>query len=153
MNIHFKTHFPWNGPDGKPEPTNFHAQLLAAHGLGDGPKKLHTIRRVNGKPRYREGMKLVLCMGSRFKPEPFLETVCTGTQLIEMHLVRLDYDLVLRTRMQHSNDKRYMTPQQMAVLASYDGLSWEQFEKWFSMDLLMRGNGTYQIVHWSDLRY
>ena len=86
MNINFKSHFPWPGADGQPEPTNFASQIL--NGMlstdPDKPKKLHTIRRIKAKPGYREGMKLVLQGGSRFKPVPFAETVCTGVQVLRL---------------------------------------------------------------------
>lgn len=150
MNIFFKTHFPWPGPDGQPEPTHFHSKILAGHGLGPGPGKLHTIRRVNGKPRYREDMKLVMCMGSRFKPVPFHETVCTGTQLIEMETMTTSYgSLFIAGRI----DGEEFSFAELETIAGNDGLTYVQFVKWFTLDLITRGPGTYQIVHWSDVRY
>lgn len=159
MRLNFKTHFPWNGRDGKPEPTFFRDKILLALDQHPEPeatslfldpdKKLHTIRRINGKPRYREGMKLTLCTGSRFKSEPFAETVCTGTQSVWMR-PRVIID---GCRLDLSVDGRHLDSHRMSVLALNDGLDTQSFFKWFLLDVITNGPGEYQLVHWGDVRY
>jgi len=41
----------------------------------------------------------------------------------------------------------------MRRLAENDGLSMEQFTKWFLLDVVTNGPGVYQIVHWTEVRY
>ncbi len=169
MNITFKTHFPWPGADGQPEPTHFCMQILNEVARDpDTPRaersyKLHTIRRVKDKPRFREGMRLVLQGGTRFKPVPFAETECTGTQMLHMELGWVDPSwleqkaerahLELTLSIHEPDDIRWLDETDIERLAKNDGLSLEQFARWFTLDLLMNGPSTYQIVHWSDVRY
>lgn len=171
MNINFKTHFPWPGADGKPEATFFREKILAgirpqmaqmtqmkaAHSktadVTDGAlrPKLHTIRRINGKPRYREGMKLTFSTGSRFKPERFGEAMCTGTQLLRMWIETTPFlnQLELCCFLGSTS----LTGVQQRALIANDGLTPAAFSKWFLLDLLTNGPGDYQVVHWTGLRY
>lgn len=162
MNINFKTHFPWNGPDGNPEPTLFATQIKNEVNRDPDTRrgeryryKLHTIRRINhGKPRFREGMKLTFSTGSRFKPERFGEAVCTGTQHLKMSLQVKDNRMELFVAICHpATIPIYLKPSKFAALAQNDGLSSENFTKWFAQDLIANGPGDYQLVHWTDLRY
>lgn len=160
MNITFKTHFPWNGPDGTPEPTHFANLIRVAMGervrldeLGDRLIKRHTIRRVpaNGRPRYREGMHLAFATGSRFKPEVFTTGTCTATQLITMDLLITNGGSHIYLR--HATGTAFNN-QEVVRLAHNDGLTMEQFTKWFTLDLITNGPGQFQIVHWSHhIRY
>lgn len=165
MNIHFKTYFPWPGADGQPEPTHFGLQIMNAFapnifspsrpGNVQG-KKLHTIRRLpnNGRPRYREGMRLVMCMGSRYEPQPFLEAECTGVQLLQMDMGEFAGGLSLGVRLvEHGSYCKPMDLTMIDKLAANDGLSREQFLKWFLADVIHCGPGTYQVVHWTKHRY
>jgi hypothetical protein len=150
MNINFKTHFPWPGADGQPEPTHFCEQILnEVSRPADIPRaersyKLHTIRRVKDQPRFREGMRLVLQTGSRFKPMPFAETECTGTQMLHMELeqkreeCRLNVRLILPATIPH-----LFTGHLLERLARHDGLSLENFVRWFTLDVLVNGPGYY----------
>lgn len=170
MNITFKTHFPWPGADGQPEPTHFADQIMNELVLRDGaPRaersyKLHTIRRVKDKPRFREGMRLVLQTGSRFKPMPFVETECTGVQMLHMGLYwtnpgwlepnpcRAHYEL--QVAVEQDSHMRWLDEDDMTRLARNDGFSsLEQFMRWFLLDQLMNGPGYYQLVHWTEVRY
>jgi hypothetical protein len=170
MNITFKTHFPWPGADGQPEPTHFAQQIINELVLRDGaPRaersyKLHTIRRVKDKPRFREGMRLVLQHGSRFKPMPFVETECTGVQMLHMSLLWNDPSWLeqkaeaahysLQIRIDHPDDVCWLTEEDVERLARNDGFSsLEQFTRWFLLDVLANGPGTYQLVHWTEVRY
>lgn len=170
MNINFKTHFPWAGADGQPEATGFREKILEGlRATGREPRaalprvggaeltpKLHTIRRVpaNGRPRYREGMKLVLCTGSRFKSVPFAETVCTGVQEVEMSVICDRGALVLAIALVHKGVNMYnLSGPSLKELSVRDGLTVESFTKWFTMDVITRGPGLYQVVHWTDVRY
>jgi hypothetical protein len=161
MNISFKTHFPWPGPDGNPEPTNFPQQIIEELVLRDGAErrsrryKLHTIRRVKAKPRHREGMKLVLQTGSRFKPRPFVETECTGTQMLHMECQPVRDTLALNVRLiLPGTVPHLLRGDKLEQLATNDGFaSLEQFTRWFTLDVLLHGPGYYQLVHWSDVRY
>jgi hypothetical protein len=162
MNITFKTHFPWPGADGNPEPTHFPDQIINELVLRDGaPRaersyKLHTIRRVKDKPRFREGMKLVLQTGSRFKPVPFVETACTGVQTLWME-ARPNLggvNLLIWVRDPEPGPARLLTAEQVSALAQNDGLLPYHFVRWFTLDLLHNGlEGTYQVIHWTEVRY
>ncbi len=160
MNINFKAHFPWPGADGKPEPTRFAESILMGLGIASGHfvspvKKLHTIRRVKREPRYREGMKLVLPGGTRYKPQPFVETECTGTQILEMHPTTHGSAIGLSIWVREPGVLRPpLHPDRMRNLALNDGFtSLEQFLKWFLADVITNGPGFYQVVHWTDVRY
>lgn len=161
MNLNFKTHFPWPGADGKPEPTYFKARILAGltQRRGDAENaavpKLHTIRRLkNGKARFREGMKLTFSTGSRFKPERFGEMVCTGVQRLQMeprpsyHGVNLLIHLDLGAPPMH-----LLSADELQTLAENDGLKPYDFMRWFTMDAIQNGPGVYELVHWTDVRY
>jgi len=165
MNLNFKTTFPWPGADGiYPAPTFFMDKILlsldqhpgddAARTLAPliGPApKIHTIRRINGeKARFREGMKLSMSTGSRFKPERFAEAVCTGTQEVLMEMVRLrEFGFELDVWV----DGRYIHRLDRGTLATNDGLTEEQFTKWFLLDQITHGPGLYELVHWTAFRY
>jgi hypothetical protein len=160
MNINFKTHFPWPGADGQPEPTRFADQIIQELVLRDGaPRaerdyKLHTIRRVKDKPRFREGMRLVLHTGSRFKPMPFVETECTGTQMLHMELEQKREECRLNVRLiLPATIPQLFTGHLLERLARHDGLSLENFVRWFTLDVLVNGPGYYQLVHWTEVRY
>jgi hypothetical protein len=161
MNITFKTHFPWPGADGNPEPTHFPDQIINELVLRDGapraerPYKLHTIRRVKDKPRFREGMRLVLQTGSRFKPMPFVETECTGTQMLHMEAPAVRDTLALNVRLiLPATVPHLLGGGQLERLARNDGFSsLEQFTRWFMLDQLVNGPGYYQVVHWTEVRY
>lgn len=163
MNISFKTHFPWNGRDGKPEPTFFPDKILLALDrhpepeitplLLDPAKKYHTIRRIKDKPRYKEGMKLTMCTGSRFKPVPFLETECTGTQEIIMEIQDWSAGGHPLSLAVFGQDGYRMSIAAVEVLAANDGLSARQFYKWFTMDCILNGPGRFQVVHWGNINY
>lgn len=168
MNLNFKTHFPWAGPDGQPEPTFFADKILiglGGHSVDDAPEalapligpnpKLHTIRRYAGPhPRIRAGMKLTMSTGSRFAPVRFAETTCTGVQTLLLEpLVHADgVTLMVRLLDDRGNDWRF-TEGDMAKLAQNDGLTLSQFVRWFTLDVIQHGAGTYALVHWTDLRY
>lgn len=163
MNINFKTHFPWNGTDGTPEPTRFREQILnvlnaripGAGGLsypGEG-MKLHTIRRTHGRPRFREGMALTLTTGSRFKPVPFAEAVCTGVQEVHMvieHGTTMAGRTYLSLRIAIDDQVVYMPGE----LALNDGFrDDERMARWFLPDIIAHGPFTGQLVHWTGVRY
>lgn len=158
MNINFKTHFPWSGPDGKPEPTFFKEKIIASILDVDSiivpGKKHHTIRRVpaSGRPRYQEGMKLRMCTGSRYRPTLFADAVCTGTQAVELRLDRLaklDYTLQVSVRI----GGKGLPYGDADLFAANDGLSEQNFTKWFMLDVITNGPGSYHLVHWTGLRY
>lgn len=159
MNLSFKSHFPWPGANGKPEPTYFDGRILSAlNPKSESPapplRKLHTIRRAaaDGTCRYREGMDLHMVTGPRFKPERFVVAKCTGVQPIKMGLIP-----VVNTNsspglciMVFINGKRLFNPVQ---LANNDGLDIDQFTKWFMLDIIQNGPFTGHIIHWTDLIY
>ncbi len=162
MNIHFKRHFPWPGPEGQPAPTNFE-QLISENLIFGFGGKTHTLLRLpaNGLAKYQEGQELVFCMGTRFKPEKFAGAVCTGVQFVHMELVHqaIGNTLGLHIRPYGPGNE---APVQFAAALSHgdmheiarnDGLSMPDFLKWFMLDLIQRGPGIYQIVHWGGLRY
>lgn len=158
MNINFKTHFPWPGPTGKPERTNFDHKISACVEFPDDPQgwtpKKHTIRRFHGKPRFREGMELTFSSGSRFKPVRFGHALCTGTQFLRMEAAPYAGGISLGVWLQEPAVLfPVMKLDNMERLALNDGLSMENFLKWFLLDVLTHGTGHYQIVHWTDLRY
>ena len=162
MNINFMSEYPWNGKADPPVPTGFAEKILNTlmsdqpHLRPDALNKRHTIRRIKtNPPRFREGMKLVLQGGTRFKPIPFAETVCTGVQTLEMELARVHgthYALNVHL-LQPGSLPKLLTTNQLHDLAAHDGLTLDTFMRWFSLDLLTNGPGLYQIVHWTDLRY
>jgi len=174
MNINFKTHFPWPDADGEPEPTHFKEQVLNSVNARLGTPllfqgrgvKLHTIRRIkNGKPRFREGMKLTFSMGPRFKPERFGEAVCTGVQQLRFEHATWVEELPVGSDQLIPNHVLVISqltdvtitclpPVQRYHLALNDGFpDLSTFERWFLLDVLQNGPGDYQLVHWTDLRY
>lgn len=160
MNISFKTHFPWNGPDGLPEPTNFPANIVKCFdqqdedGNAHGGGKLHTIRRINRAPRYKEGQDLKMCTGSRFTPVPFAEVSCFSTQVIEIHPTVKFGTIMIEVWVREPGVLRKpMNTEQLCALAENDGLTLEQFTKWFVLDTITNGPGHFQVVHWTTLRY
>lgn len=157
MNINFKTHFPWPGSDGKPGPTFFKDWIensIAFPDMEDKLAKHHTIRRIKTKPRFREGMKLTFSTGSRFKPVRFGEAVCSGTQFLRMDCAHYAGGISLGVWIEEPGVlHRPMTLEQMHRLAMNDGLSVENFLKWFLLDVITNGPGHYEIVHWTDLQY
>lgn len=160
MNINFKTHFPWPGADGKPEPTYFVEKVV--HGIltleprlpprPDWPyqPKLHTIRRITGKPRFREGMQLMMTTGPRFRTVPFADTKCTGVQEL---FIRLELADPPQYHLRFFLNGERLNKQALATLAANDGLTGEQLWRWFALDVISNGPGKYQIVHWTDLKY
>ncbi len=167
MNINFKTRFPWNDAAGEPERTFFPDRILLALGQHPEPEstksvigqpfaKHHTIRRIpaNGKPRYREGMDMVFATGSRFKPEVFARGKCTRVEYMRMELNRYSAGTSIGIWLQEPGVLYpMMTLPRMQQLAENDGLTMDQFTKWFTLDLITNGPGHFQIVHWSDIRY
>ncbi len=57
---------------------------------------------------------------------------------------------VLRVRFRGGN---HMEEHSVKDIANNDGLTLEQFTKWFLLDVITHGPGTYELVHWTDLRY
>lgn len=182
MNLHFKRAMAPELM-GTPEavPTNFLEQIRnGLHGMVDtvhrfttaGPlpypghgKKLHTIRRRTGEqPRYRAGMKLKLILGGRYDKDQEVigDTVCTGTTRLELGLMTgsvirwgdyaeakgyLGLSLIVET------ERGRLDGITVCRLAESDGLSPEMFLRWFTADVLTRGPGVYDIVHWTNVRY
>lgn len=170
MIISFKEYFPWAGADGLPERTGFREKILACvldgrDGRDAGSEgcsieravpKLHTIRRVpaNGRPRYREGMRLQFATGPRFKKVVFAEAVCTGVQLIKMVLYPTPFLNQMELCCYHGEKlDALLTGKAQRALHANDGLSDLNFTKWFLLDLITNGPGVYQLVHWTDARY
>lgn len=159
MNVNFKTHFPWPGADGKPEETKFLDSILRCLiGSDTGAPsafggKRHTIRRVKTKPRFRAGMKLVLTTGGRFTPRPFCETECVSVQYLRMEASHYAGGLSLGIWTDDPPLNPLMNLERMGTLAANDGMNLEQFHKWFLLDVITHGPGTYELVHWTDLRY
>lgn len=165
MNINVKINFPWFAPDTKDvfQPTHFKEQILNSincevrkplmhQGLG---VKLHTIRRIKHKPRFREDMKLVLQTGSRFKPKPFAETKCTGVQYLKMATYFKSGGLSLGIWLQEQAALPMLLKlETVERLAKNDGFtSTEDFYKWFLLEVITKGPGDYQVVHWTGVRY
>lgn len=158
MNISFKSHFPWPGPDGKPELTYFEGRIITALAdLRDAPvpplRKLHTIRRdqKDGTCRYREGMDLHMVTGSRMKPDRFAVARCTGVQPVLMGLQTIPN--VVGRNLFVDIASGPCSNGQIKRLAENDGLSLDQFTKWFMLDIIQHGPFTGHIIHWTDLRY
>ena len=155
MNLNFKMHFPWPGPDGRPEETKFLDSILRCliGGYPDAPSTLggkkHTIRRVKTKPRFRAGMKLVLTTGGRFTPKPFCETECVSVQKVEMGLSMLGAAACVDIAI----DGFPLLHDEHDQLARNDGMTTWHFTKWFLLDVITTGPGTYVLVHWTYLRY
>jgi hypothetical protein len=167
MNISFRTHFPWLDADGQPKPTHFAQQiqnsLYQEPGQEPGQElqtfheKLHTLRRLKGRRRFREGMDLVMTVGSRFKPLVFAEAKCTSTQLVHMELQPVDeyagYNLLVDI------DGQPLSQNQLRTLARNDGFPSpgmyvsRDFTRWFIMDLMQHGWCEYELVHWTPMRY
>ena len=139
MNVNFKTHFPWPGADGKPEETGFLEKIVAGltrrHGDTELAPKLHTIRRVQTKPRFRAGMKLVLTTGGRFAPKPFCETECVSVQKVEMGLSMLGAAACVDIAI----DGFPLLHDEHDQLARNDGMTTWHFTKWFLLDVITNG--------------
>jgi len=158
MLLKFKTHFPWNDEHGNPVPTHFVPQIAnALQGIVGPPgAKHHTLRRINGKPRFREGMKLQMATGPRFKPDIFRETECTRWKHLKMDIVYTQVaGYQLRVRVCHPGVIPYkMPPDKLHWLAMWDGFpDLESFTRWFLADLLTNGPGDFELVGWTDVRY
>jgi len=161
MNLSFKSHFPWPGPDGKPELTYFEGRILAALAgtttASPSHTKRHTIRRAapDGTCRYREGMPLHMVTGPRFKPERFAIATCTGVQPIKMELLGMKEPNDGFFMLAYTNTGRLMENRELhiAQLAANDGLTRHQFTKWFMLDIIQHGPFIGHIIHWTDLRY
>lgn len=160
MIIKFKTHFPWNNEEtGEPEATDFVARIGAAlkpQRTGLVAPKWHTIRRMkNRKRRFREGMKLQMATGSRFKPEVFAEAECTRWQHLKMDLVPTTwgYDLGVRV-CQPATVPYLLNATNMRMLALNDGFrDLPSFHRWFLLDLLENGPGDFELVGWGNVEY
>jgi hypothetical protein len=101
--------------------------------------KLHTIR-VDGKNRWRKGMKIHFATGNRTPQyNCFKEGVCTGTQTIE---IRDHYSVLIGGRMQ-TNDQI----QDIAINDGFDTI--EDFWAWFDQYTPFTG----KIIHWTNIRY
>lgn len=156
MIIKFKTHFPWQGADGQPEPTHFKEQI--ANCLADTPLpypalgiKKHTLRRIkNGKNRFRPGMKLQMATGSRFKPEVFKETVCSSWLWLKLDLVPVPYGYELGVRVCRDGKlPELLNDMNHKKLALNDGFrDVASFNRWFLLDLLENGPGNFELVGW-----
>jgi hypothetical protein len=104
---------------------------------------------------------LRLQTGSRFKPDPFAEVLCTGVQRIRISCAqRCDASQAfafstLRVYLFHGEQEwpQEMMPADIIKLAHNDGLTTEDFIRWFTLDQILHGSGFYQIIHWTDLRY
>lgn len=168
MNVSFKTHFPWVDAKGEPVPTHFAQSIVNVMNraviseetpwTGYGEKR-HTMRRVkNGRRRFRPGMKLVLTVGSRFKPMEFAETTCESVQMVRMELQPIPGHAGLNLLV--DIDGQACSNNMLRTLARYDGFPSPglgpsvNFLRWFMLDLLQHGSpAEYELVHWTTMRY
>lgn len=133
MTIGYSTVFPW-GP-----PTNFEASILSG-------EKIHTIREDRTR-RWKAGNSVQHVTGNRTKRlNKFKEGTCDGVQDIEVHFWA-NGDIA-SIRIDKKNLDRYRWPE----LAKNDGLSMEDFAKWFG--LATKAFAFYgRIIHFTNLRY
>lgn len=136
MILGFSKKFP-NG-----ESTFFQEKIEYTLGISDiscDGKKYHTIRSGN---RWREGMKIHYATGVRSKRyNCFAEGVVKLVQTI--HIVPPGCSVMGYI----SVDGRKLNGKERHELIWRDGLSFDQFTKWF--DKPFKG----QIIHWTDLKY
>jgi hypothetical protein len=157
MRISFATHTPW-ATEEQPCGTWFREQIENELDLCGGHtrhprhgRKKHTLRRMKGnKCRFRKGMQLQLVEGPRYQAEQFAATVCKDVQVVRMRAIHgvWGYSVVAMIGDHH------LAIDQMRMLAANDGFyDFSHFERWFLLDLLKNGDGAYELIHWTNMRY
>ena len=120
--------------DGKRKQTNFEEKILK--GI-----KLHTIR-LDEKDRWFKGRKIHFATGTRSsKYNCFKESVCTGTQYIEINVY--GYHTIYINGVPLDS----IEIQDLAINDGFDSVY--DFWQWFDQYRDIQG----KIIHWSNLRY
>ena len=139
MILGFKTHF----DDGVP--TNFVEKILSG-------EKIHTLRQSN---RWKTGMYLHMATGVRTKKYKQFNKDRPDLQMLEARqnvvMKKMFCPLDLSITHQIIVDGRRLNLFERSRFRDNDGLTFEQFDKWFFPGNQMLWWG--QLIHWTDFKY
>lgn len=140
MTIGYSEKFPWGGA------TNFEQKILSG-------EKIHTIRR-DEKNRWLPGRLIHHVIGNRTKERrQFAEGVCKSIQKVRIcfypdkRISSILFEISTGSFYKPENQKDIIK-----AIAINDGLSFEDFEKWFFRS---SDNGIFvgKIIHFTDFKY
>lgn len=130
MRINYSKYYPWGGAAG------FNTKILSG-------QKLHTIRKTNWGAKKGAALSHGQKVGGKgFKRVEFLLNECTGVQPIE---IIFNKEKVIACNVEGK-------PVDWRLIAKNDGLTEEQFSRWFHAyqeDNIFKGF----IIHWTPLKY
>ncbi len=128
--------------------------------IKDGTK-IHTIR-ADPKRRWKPGMKIQHWRGNprnvKQNPYQFAEGECKGVQEIEIFRIARPalapgnaIIISIAARIREEDGWRWLTDNEVELLAKNDNLTLDEFREWFVPDNSPTFSG--RIIHFTDFRY